>query len=117
MSVVYGDVAGVGVRLGGKKMHVCLWARAGVGLALIPIPVEMSGGRDENETTMKTLSFGEIVRGRDASVRVTEDGFLYAIELAQVMTGADAKYASQVILIENPIRDFCRLGKNHVCFL
>lgn len=90
-----------------------------MGLALIPIPVKkMSGGRVEDETIMmKTLSFSEIVRGRDASVRVTEDGYLYAIELTQVMTGADAKYASQVILIENLIRDFCRLGKTHVCIL
>lgn len=45
----------------------------------------------------KTMSFAEIVRGRDASVRLTDDGYLYAVDLVMVMTGADRNYAAQVI--------------------
>jgi hypothetical protein len=33
------------------------------------------------------FSFAEIVQGRDASVRVTDDGLLYAVDLVMVMTG------------------------------
>ncbi len=35
----------------------------------------------------KVVSFAEIVQGRDASVRVTDDNFLFAVDLAMVMTG------------------------------
>lgn len=35
----------------------------------------------------KYLSFEEIVHGRDASVRITDDGYIYAVDLAMVMTG------------------------------
>ena len=45
---------------------------------------------------VKTISFVEIVKGRDASVRVTEDGLLYAVDLVMVMTGKDRDHASQV---------------------
>ncbi len=55
----------------------------------------MSGARaQENET--KTLSFAELVRGRDASVRVTDDGYLYAVDLAMVVTAKDRDHAGQV---------------------
>ena len=37
----------------------------------------------------KLFSFAEVVQGRDASVRVTEDGLLYAVDLVMVMTGKD----------------------------
>lgn len=43
------------------------------------------------------MSFAEIVKGRDASVRMTDDGYLYAVDLVMVMTGADRNYAGQVI--------------------
>lgn len=33
------------------------------------------------------MSFAEIVKGRDASVRMTDDGYLYAVDLVMVMTG------------------------------
>lgn len=33
------------------------------------------------------MSFAEIVQGRDANVRVTSDGLLYAVDLVVVMTG------------------------------
>jgi len=42
------------------------------------------------------MSFAEIVKGRDASVRMTDDGYLYAVDLVMVMTGADRNYAGQV---------------------
>jgi len=44
-----------------------------------------------------TISFAEIIQGRDATVRVTDDHFLYAVDLVMVMHGADRKYAAQVI--------------------
>jgi hypothetical protein len=45
----------------------------------------------------KMLSFAEIVQGRDASVRVTEDGLLYAVDLAMVVTGKDRDHAGQTL--------------------
>lgn len=44
---------------------------------------------------VKTFSFAEIIHGRDASVRVTNDGLLYAVDLVMVMTGASRDYAGQ----------------------
>lgn len=35
----------------------------------------------------KYFSFAEIIQGRDAVVRVTPDGLLYAVDLVMVMTG------------------------------
>ena len=35
----------------------------------------------------KYFSFAEIIQGRDADVRVTEDGLFYAVDLVKVMTG------------------------------
>lgn len=37
--------------------------------------------------TQKYFSFAEIVQGRDASVRVSDDGLLNAVDLARVVTG------------------------------
>ena len=45
--------------------------------------------------TERTFSFSDIVQGRDASVRVTEDNMLVAVDLAMVMTGKDKNYAGQ----------------------
>lgn len=45
----------------------------------------------------KLFSFADVVQGRDASVRVTEDGLLYAVDLAMVMTGKDRDHAGQAI--------------------
>jgi hypothetical protein len=36
---------------------------------------------------VQTISFAEIIRGRDATVRVTHDHLIYAIDLVMVMTG------------------------------
>ena len=42
-----------------------------------------------------TLSFAEIVQGRDSSVPVTADGMLYAVQLVMVMTGKDRNCAGR----------------------
>lgn len=60
----------------------------------------MSGAAMKSEAK-KTISFAEIVHGRDASVRVTEDNLLYAVDLAMVVTGKDRDHAGQV---DFPIR-------------
>ena len=44
-----------------------------------------------------TISFAEIVKGRDANVRMTNDRLLYAVDLAVVGTGKSRNYAGQVI--------------------
>ena len=46
-----------------------------------------------------TLSFAEIIKGRDASVRVTHDHMIYAVDLVMVMTGYDRNYAAQVLFL------------------
>ena len=46
---------------------------------------------------VKSISFDEIVQGRDASVRITEDGMICAIDLAMVVTGKDKKHAGEAI--------------------
>ncbi len=45
-----------------------------------------------------TVSFAEIVKDRDSSVRVTGDRLLYAVDLVMVMHGSDRNYASQVFI-------------------
>ena len=45
---------------------------------------------------VKTFSFAEIVRDRDAAVRITDDGYFYAVDLSMVMTGKDRDHAGQV---------------------
>lgn len=42
---------------------------------------------NNNMVFSKHLSFKEIVQGRDSSVRVTEDGLLFAVDLVMVVTG------------------------------
>ncbi len=44
----------------------------------------------------KLISFAEIIQGRDASVRVTDDNLLYAVDLAMLGTGYSRDYAGQV---------------------
>jgi len=41
------------------------------------------------------LSFAEIIKGRDASVRVTDDHMIYAVDLVMVMTGKDRNNAGR----------------------
>ncbi len=42
------------------------------------------------------MSFAEIIRGRDATVRVTQDGLLYAVDLVIVMKDKNKNYANEV---------------------
>ena len=42
---------------------------------------------------IKTISFDEIVKGRDSTVRVTDDGLLYVVDLVMAMTGKDGNDA------------------------
>jgi len=43
------------------------------------------------------LSFAEIVQGREASVRVTDDNLIYAVDLVMVVTGKDRDHAGQAL--------------------
>lgn len=47
--------------------------------------------------TGKTFSFAEIVHGHESSVRVTDDGLLYAVDLVMVVTGKDRDHAGQAL--------------------
>ncbi len=44
----------------------------------------------------KTMSFAEIVRGRNASVRMTDDKMLHAVDLVLVAHGGSRDYAAHV---------------------
>ncbi len=44
-----------------------------------------------------SISFEEIVKGRDATVRVTDDGLLYAVDLVTTMTGKDVNQANECL--------------------
>ena len=46
---------------------------------------------------LQSISFAEIVRDRDATVRVTSDGLLYAVDLVLVVTGKDRNQAGEVL--------------------
>jgi hypothetical protein len=45
----------------------------------------------------KTISFAELIKDRHADVRVTSDGFLYAVDLAMVMTCKNRDDAGKAI--------------------
>ena len=46
---------------------------------------------------IQALSFAEIIQGRDASVRVTHDGMIYAVDLVVVMTGLSRDDAGKTL--------------------
>jgi len=52
---------------------------------------------NKNGQLASIISFEEIVKGRDASARVTDDGLLYAIDLVMVVTGHSRDYAGWVL--------------------
>jgi hypothetical protein len=58
------------------------------------LTVQMSVIQSSNQ---KVMSFAEIIQGRDATVRVTHDGFLYAIDLVMVMTDKSRDSAGWII--------------------
>lgn len=45
---------------------------------------------------MKVMSFAEIVQGKEALVRVTADGMLFAVDLVMAVTGKNNSNANQV---------------------
>jgi hypothetical protein len=47
--------------------------------------------------TEKIFTFAEVVHGRDSSVRVTDDGLLYAVDLVMVVTGHDQVQSTQIL--------------------
>jgi hypothetical protein len=51
----------------------------------------------EMQCNKEPLSFEEIVKGRDASVRVTTDNLIYAVDLAMVVTGKERDYSGQIL--------------------
>ena len=44
-----------------------------------------------------SISFAEIVKDRDSSVRVTGDGLLNAVDLAMVMTGKNCNHSNEIL--------------------
>lgn len=46
---------------------------------------------------VSTISFAEIIHGRDSSVRVTDDGLIYAVDLVMVVTELERKHAGQAL--------------------
>lgn len=52
---------------------------------------------DNDATQEKTISFAEIIKGRNASVKVTDDEMVHAVELVMLVHGATRVYAAQVI--------------------
>jgi len=45
----------------------------------------------------KCITFAEIVQGRDASVRVTEDGMIWAVDLIMVVSGKSREDSSKIL--------------------
>ena len=53
--------------------------------------------QDGLPASQRTFTFAEVVKGRDASVRVTEDGLLFAVDLTMVMSGLGRDQAGLAI--------------------
>ena len=49
-----------------------------------------------------SISFAEIVKGRDSTVRVTVDGLIYAVDLVMVMTGKSNNESNECLRELNP---------------
>ena len=45
----------------------------------------------------KSISFDELVKGRESTVRVTADGLLYAVDLVVVVTAKNREDSAKVI--------------------
>ena len=42
------------------------------------------------------ISFAEVVKDRNASVRITSDGLVYVLDLIMVFTGKDSNQSNEV---------------------
>lgn len=62
-----------------------LWQGAGEGKV-----EDMQGNKEP-------LSFAEIVKGRDASVRVIEDGLVDLVDLVMVVTGKNCNHSNELL--------------------
>lgn len=67
----------------------------------------------------KLLSFAELVQGRDASVRVTDDGMLDVVDLVGVLTGKDCNQSNEVLrrmdhALFDKAKCFMRDGRRYV---
>ena len=49
------------------------------------------------KSNVNLFSFAEIVHGRESSVRITDDGLLFAIDLVMVMTGKDRHHSAKTL--------------------
>ena len=65
--------------------------------AVDPPPLSANERTNKNGRFHHTISFEEIVKGRDATVRVTDDGLLYAIDLVMVVTGHSRDDSGKVL--------------------
>ena len=66
---------------------------------------------------MTTISFSELIKDSDSTVRVTDDGLLYAVDLVIVVTGSSRDNAGhairtipehifpQVCFLTNPVKE------------
>jgi hypothetical protein len=50
-----------------------------------------------NMQAAKCISFAEIVQGRDSSVRITDDGMIFAVDLIMVMSGKSREDSSKTL--------------------
>lgn len=57
----------------------------------------MRGARHSQMASSKFLSFAEIVQGRDANVRVTEDGLVDLVDLVMTFTGKNCNDSNEVL--------------------
>ena len=55
-----------------------------------------------SEVSPHAISFAEIVKGRNADVRITSDGLLYAVDLVMVMTGKNCNNSNECLRDLNP---------------
>ena len=65
--------------------------------AVEPPPLSTNKRINKNGRFHHTISFEEIIKGRDATVRVTDDGLLYAVDLVMVMTGQERDHAGKTL--------------------
>jgi hypothetical protein len=65
-----------------------------------PLLKGVAGALTANQTCQdmacsKFISFAEVVQGRDANARITDDGLLYAVDVNMVMSGKDRNNAGR----------------------
>ena len=77
--------------------HVCLKPSTHILQAPSSIDLAFKSGAASPADGLKRISFDEIVNDRNATVRIADDGLLYAVDLAMVMTGKNQNDAAQAI--------------------